>query len=323
MTTSAYIFNFRVSPWFTTWVLISTISLCACTHHTTNPLMHTPTLHPLRYHQPIHALTPPPHRCCYLLSTHKYYPLNPQITLYHYNYLIHHQQWPPPGAPHTAAPHTIQAPSSPTHPKPTHTEVSKTSCTYHTTNTPTKQSIKSKKTLSTNLPAKSHYHRRRYPALPLAHKLEYAKPHQEQSKQHRKPSLPRIPPLTPMCKPPLRSLLPQRNAVHPTHRHTTYHPDSPWPPTAKPLHPLKSATTTLNHPQTPQKPLTSPRRKNQWNPDTRQHQTAALTIHILGTNRLSHMISTPQCVHKPSLDAHRPLHPYHTDTQPQPIGSHA
>ena len=147
-----HIFKFRVFPLLTTWVLISTISLCACTHYTVKPSIPTYLLYSPNSHPPLHTLTFPPQSCLSMASTHKNYTLTSHPILYHSIPPIFYQQWPPPRS--TSAPYTIHASSPPTHHNTAHTEVSKPTCTYHHTNATTKKNIKSKNDLSINLPPK-------------------------------------------------------------------------------------------------------------------------------------------------------------------------
>ena len=151
-TSPAYIFKFRVFPLITTWVLISTISMCACTHYTVNPLILANPLNSPTSHLTLHTPASPLQRCLSKALTHKNYTLSSHPILYHTISPILHQQWTPPSS--TSAPYTIHASSPPTHHNIAHTEVSKLTCTYHHTNVTTKQSTRSKKALSLNLPSK-------------------------------------------------------------------------------------------------------------------------------------------------------------------------
>ena len=153
-TSPAYIFKLWVFPLITTWVLISTISMCACTHYTVNPLILANPLNSPTSHLTLHTPTFPLQRCLSVALTHKNYILSSHPILYHTisYYPILHQQWTPPSS--TSAPYTIHASSPPTHHNTAHTEVSKPTCTYHHTNATTKKNIKSKNDLSINLPPK-------------------------------------------------------------------------------------------------------------------------------------------------------------------------
>ena len=128
--------NIRVIPLLIQWVLISTTILCAFTHTPALPTTLKPTMPSLNNYA--------------TLSSHSSHHVPPHLSPpSHTNTTIHHLRIPHCATP---APRITWPPSPPTQHHTTHTGVSKASCTYHTTNTATKESQKTDITLSKNLP---------------------------------------------------------------------------------------------------------------------------------------------------------------------------
>jgi hypothetical protein len=129
-------FNSKFSTWYILWVLLSTNTLCALTHHSDNLTKTIPYI--------LHCPT----------STSLSSPLNQQCTLHNLTTSNALPEWPP--TRRQGAPYNTHSPPPLTHHNTTHKAVSKTTCAYHTLN-PTKRIHKFKHTHAKKLPAHTEH----------------------------------------------------------------------------------------------------------------------------------------------------------------------
>lgn len=129
-TTSTWICTAKAVSLFIAWVLISTTTLCACSHHTTIPTIPPPLTSTLSYQ--LLTQSPTLHQ---LQSFHPLYTLKPHSIYTALLHPAHHQLAPPP---HSACVSTTATRSpTPTNHKSKHTNVSKNMRTYQQESTPT------------------------------------------------------------------------------------------------------------------------------------------------------------------------------------------